>query len=207
VLAYLLNPQTVGDDKIPYLSAAEATRITLAQLLHYCTDPVQAYTELNDFRKKQNLFEPKNPIWQFTMSIATFWDAAASIAPCIGQVARRLACTPSNTVPAERSFSNMKVIHTAKRNSIAPARVKKLMYVYMNSRVLARIEAGQENNKVVKIQGGAQQEVEDESFLVEVEDEMISMGENGENNPVYTRVSMASCLNDVDTNSLALLRA
>jgi hypothetical protein len=61
-------------------------------------------------------------------------------APRILRVAIRLFRTPCNSVPSERPFSVQNIIHDKKRNRHDPARTNKLMYIYMNRRVLDRVE-------------------------------------------------------------------
>jgi hypothetical protein len=61
-------------------------------------------------------------------------------APRISRVAIRLFRTPCNSVPSERSFSVQNIIHDKKRNRLKPERTNKLMYIYMNRRVLDRVD-------------------------------------------------------------------
>ena len=44
--------------------------------------------------------------------------------------------TPANSIPSERAFSAQNFIHTKLHNSLHPSRVDKLVFIYMNSRVL-----------------------------------------------------------------------
>jgi len=50
----------------------------------------------------------------------------------------RIWATSANSVSSERAFSVQNFIHTKLRNCLHPKRVDKLIYIYMNSRVLKR---------------------------------------------------------------------
>ena len=46
--------------------------------------------------------------------------------------------TLANSVPCERAFSALNLLHTKTRNALTPERVNKLLYVQINSRTLRR---------------------------------------------------------------------
>lgn len=138
LLAFFLNPR-IDNYEVPYLSEAQRVSIQIRWLqLHGVSDIGRAIIELDDFRLRRRAFEINNSIWLLRSSISGFWDQARHFVPCIGELAVRLSRTPSNIVMVERSFSNLKVIHSSIRNRLKPDRVRKLLYVYMNSRVLER---------------------------------------------------------------------
>jgi hypothetical protein len=62
------------------------------------------------------------------------------IAPAIAPIARRLALTPSNSVPSERAFSILNLLQNKLRNCLTNQRVDKLQFIYLNERVLQRAE-------------------------------------------------------------------
>jgi hypothetical protein len=56
-------------------------------------------------------------------------------------MALRLHHAHATSVPFERAFSALKFIHSPLRNSLTDARVDKLQFIYLNSRVLRRWKA------------------------------------------------------------------
>ena len=55
------------------------------------------------------------------------------------QLATRLFHTPANSVPSERSFSSMNILHSKSRNRLTVERVGKMLYIQVNRRTLARV--------------------------------------------------------------------
>jgi hypothetical protein len=70
-------------------------------------------------------------------------------------------------VPSERSFSAQNLIHDKTRNRLSPEKTNKLMFIYINRRVLDREE-------------GAQQPIRwedlNEEQLLELEDQLLADG-------------------------------
>jgi hypothetical protein len=89
----------------------------------------------------------------------------AEFAPHISRIALRLFRTPCNSVPSERSFSIQNIIHDKKRNRLLPEKTNKLMYIYMNRRVLDRRQG-----QIVRW------EQLNEEQLLELEDELLADG-------------------------------
>jgi hypothetical protein len=52
----------------------------------------------------------------------------------------RLTKTIANSVPSERSFSILNLLFNKLRNRLNPIRIDKLQSIYINKRVLARVE-------------------------------------------------------------------
>ena len=55
------------------------------------------------------------------------------------QLATRLFHTPANSVPSERSFSSMGILHSKSRNRLTVERVSKMLYIQVNRRTLGRV--------------------------------------------------------------------
>jgi hypothetical protein len=165
LLAYLLNPATVGDDEIPGCQDWHAQ--AYAFFVHHQIEPIPALKELDEFRGKTGRFYPKLWCWQLAENATVFWNSATSLAPTIGPIAIRLISTPATSVPSERAFSILNLVHTKLRNRLSNERVDKLQYIYINERVLRRIKASYE----VQIDAKADTEAEDQ--LVELEDNLI----------------------------------
>jgi len=56
----------------------------------------------------------------------------------LAQLADRVLHTLANSVPCERAFSALNLLHTKTRNALTPERVNKLLYIQINSRTLRR---------------------------------------------------------------------
>ena len=98
---------------------------------------------------------------------------ASAFAPDLSQIALRLAQTPANSVPSERSFSTLNLLLNDLRNSLGNEKVNMLQYIYMNERVLAR--TGKQLGKMAPQHMGLARDEE----LVELEDGLLQAGELG----------------------------
>ncbi len=170
LMAYLLNPNTVGDDEIPTYSESDWRARAYAFFIHHGLNGPAAMRELNDFRKKARKFAPFTWIWTLDAP-KEFWENAASLAPTIGSIAKRLMCTPCSSVPSERAFSILNLVHNKLRNRLSNDRVDKLQYIYINERVLRRVSCRYEAH--LKLD---EAQKEEEAGLVELEDAFLSAG-------------------------------
>ena len=69
----------------------------------------------------------------------SFWMLASRFgASELAELAVRLAVTPANSVPSERSFSAMNYIQNSFRAGMSTTTTSKLCLIYMNSRALDR---------------------------------------------------------------------
>jgi hypothetical protein len=112
-------------------------------------------------------------------NITTFWKIASSFTTIIGPLALRLVSTPSNSVPCERSFSVLKLLQNKFRSRIRDDRVDMLQYIYINRRVFDKITAEHAARRIKST--SAWEPTEEE--LVELEDELIKVGESNTTNP------------------------
>jgi hypothetical protein len=55
------------------------------------------------------------------------------------QIALQVLAFPASCAAVERSFSCVRCIHTWQRNKLAPETLANLVYIYLNSRALARL--------------------------------------------------------------------
>jgi hypothetical protein len=167
LMAYLLNPATVGDDEIPgYINWHERA---YAFFVHRQIEPVSALKELNEFRGKTRRFYPKLWCWELAKDAGVFWNSATTLAPTIGPIAIRLISTPATSVPSERAFSILNLVHTKLRNRLSIERVDKLQYIYINERVLRKIKTSYN----VQMDTEAEADVDTEDLFVELEDNLI----------------------------------
>jgi hypothetical protein len=65
-----------------------------------------------------------------------FWTSIKDDAPTLANLAIRILSTTANSVPSERAFSTMKLQHTKLRNRLLSSRVDKLVFIYINQRIL-----------------------------------------------------------------------
>jgi hypothetical protein len=128
--------------------------------------------EFNAFRQQTGDFNPAASFWVMKDDIEVFWNSAKASTHYIGELALRLARTPGNTVPAERAFSDLNILHSKTRNRMKPETVKMLQTIHINSRALLR----ERKEK--------QSEDELEAILIDLEDQLTAtVGENGLDNP------------------------
>jgi hypothetical protein len=120
-----------------------------------------------ELRYREGRFHYGHFICEYKHNIRTFWKVAKAIAPAIAPIAIKLASTPCNSVPSERSFSILKLLLNKLRNRLKPDKVNMLQYIYINKRVLERIKADQVT----------------EANLTELEDALLKIGEDHTRNP------------------------
>jgi hypothetical protein len=142
-------------------------------------DSAKAREEFRDFRKQRRVFGPDRFCWKEDNNPKTFWEGQSSHTQILGDLGYRIFSTPANSVPSERSFSAQNFIHTKTRNALHTDRVDKLIYTYMNSRILSKLEAAEKksinlSHQQVHITGSNlqlsnQEEVELEEILLEDE--------------------------------------
>ena len=108
-------------------------------------------------------------------NVTIFWNSATSLAPTIGPIAIRLISTPATSVPSERAFSILNLVHTKLRNRLSNGRVDKLQYIYINERVLQRINTSYKVQIDTETETDIEADVDIEDLLVELEDNLIGV--------------------------------
>ena len=83
------------------------------------------------YRAKDGPFGSRNQAWNIP-SPTIFWHAHNTFSHELSLLATRLFRTPANSVTSEPSFSAQKLIPSKVRNSLSPAPVDKLTYIYLN---------------------------------------------------------------------------
>ena len=129
--------------------------------------------EFDAFRQQTGDFNPTASFWAMKSNIEVFWNSAKASTHYIGELALRLARTPGNTVPAERAFSDLNILHTKVRNRMKPETVRMLQTIHINSRALLR------ERKEMQTEG----ELEAVLINIDLEDQLVTVGENGSENP------------------------
>ena len=97
-----------------------------------------AFTQFLHYRAREGPFTQAS--WDVAEHPLAFWSFMIEFVPHISRIALRRFRTPCNSVPSERSFSVQNAIHDKVRNRLLPTRTDKLIYIYMNRRVLDRQE-------------------------------------------------------------------
>jgi hypothetical protein len=67
-----------------------------------------------------------------------FWQLHFNHNPALSKLADRILNTLANSVPYERNFSSLNILHTKLRNALTVERVDKLLYIQINRRTLRR---------------------------------------------------------------------
>ena len=91
------------------------------------------------FRNQTYAFFPHEAsVWAYIDDPIVFWETAARFTPILGELAGRLMQVPGNSVPGERAWSIQNLILTKTRNGIKSINLDRLLFIYINERVLHR---------------------------------------------------------------------
>ena len=92
------------------------------------------------FRLSKDDFSSLNISYSYRANPISYWESLQGDHPEIAKFAQRIFELVCNSVPSERAFSTMNLIHTPQRNRLDPEKVSMLSYIYMNQRVFDRLE-------------------------------------------------------------------
>jgi hypothetical protein len=81
-------------------------------------------------------FAPAMDCWEDADDSLLFWQFQATFVPSLGRSAICLFSTLSNSIPSENLFLAQNLIHDKKHNTLDPAYVNKLFFIYTNQRCL-----------------------------------------------------------------------
>jgi hypothetical protein len=90
------------------------------------------YTRSKAFRQDQEA-------WAMAKDPGLFWQMHYDDSKELYLLATRLLHTLANSVPSERSFSSMNILHSKSRNRLTVERVSKILYIQINRRTLGRV--------------------------------------------------------------------
>jgi hypothetical protein len=93
---------------------------------------LKAKTEFYNYRAQRDIYSSGRDCWEFKSTPLIFWDDYESEGAVLPLITRRLAQTITNSVPAERAFSTMNLIHSKSRNRLAPAKVEQQVFIHIN---------------------------------------------------------------------------
>lgn len=88
------------------------------------------------FRTQKEGFHHNDQSWMDKENPVLFWRTHLDRYPELAIIATRIFETIANSVPSERAFSCMNLVHSKQRNRLGPLKVAKLVYIYMNQRTL-----------------------------------------------------------------------
>ena len=147
--AWALDPNTT--DK----PLDENTLDNIVRLLRYVIgDDVYAGDQIEHlfyaFRSRQPPFTSAFLHWKRENKAIIFWLRFQAMHNCLADIAIRLFTAIANSVPCERSFSTMNYLHSSIRNCLSIDRSNRLAFIYVNHRVLARLEAEEEAQKTAE---------------------------------------------------------
>jgi hypothetical protein len=121
------------------------------------------------FYTRRGPFREDYSSWGYAEDPVTFWQLHFNDNNALAQLADRVLYILVNSMPCERAFSALNLLHTKTRNALTPERVNKLLYIQINSRTLRR-------------DGLVEKLPEDED-----EDEEDDLMVNGEEDATFTR--------------------
>jgi hypothetical protein len=138
-MAYCLDPTTpskdLGSDKV---ECAER----FLERFYPADDYPRVLILFHEYLAREGpLFEPSSALNAMEKRPRMYWQRMANLGHPLGDIAVRIFSTLSNSVPSERSFSTMNLIHTQFRNRLASEHADALAFVYHNARVLDRLQA------------------------------------------------------------------
>jgi len=135
--AFALRPDTVNTPLTP-----EYNRKAISFLETTCSqeDFVDVVRDFNNFRARAgDHFGSRSLVFHEKFKPLEAWRFIANQGSLLGSIAVRVF-TICNSVPSERSFSAVNWIHSKARNRLLPVNADMLAFIFMNSRVLQRLE-------------------------------------------------------------------
>lgn len=162
----------------------------------YTNSPQDAATAFHEFHAFRNMLEPFDALrlcWKAEADPRMFWLYQMTHTKVLANLAYRLFSTPANSVPSERSFSIMNLIHTKLRKNLRPVKVNKLTFIYINDRVLRRI-----NKEPVPEGKGSFEYDPSPQEEVHIEDEWMEDNDEGQSDENLDSDDLESAMSDMD---------
>ncbi|KJZ68369.1 hypothetical protein HIM_12243 [Hirsutella minnesotensis 3608] len=135
------------------------------------------FREFCQFRAREgSLFGPGSRMYKaapentpHNQHILDCWRYLHSMNISLAAIAKRVLGALANSVPSERSFSATNYLHNRIRNRLTVNSTNKLTFIYMNSRVLRRLETARETPR--QAANGQSWESADLDTLLKLEDD------------------------------------
>ena len=80
-------------------------------------------------------------------------------------MATRLLHTLANSVPSERSFSSMNILHSKSRNRLTVERMSRMLYIQVNRRTLGRVSKPVAHSEEEELETTDDDDDEDPDFV------------------------------------------
>jgi hypothetical protein len=130
IISYSVSTNNVAGEQEAILTTLKA---------HLPPDDVhRAMQAFLRFYTRRGPFREDHSSWGDAEDPVTFWQLHFDDNNALAQLADRVLHTLANSVPCERAFSALNLVHTKTRNALTPERVNMLLYVQINSRTLRR---------------------------------------------------------------------
>lgn len=104
----------------------------------------RAMKEFTHFRMRSggpdSLFTEDSAVYDDGFKPVLAWQCLLNQGSLLAGVAVRVLSTLANSVPSERSFSAISFVHTKTRNRLLPVHADMQAFIFMNDRVLERLE-------------------------------------------------------------------
>jgi hypothetical protein len=137
--AFALRPDTV---KTPLTPEYNTKAIRFLETICSQEDFTDVARDFNNFRARAGShFGPQSLLFHEKFTALEAWRFIANQGSLLGSIAVRVFTTICNSVPSERSFSAVNWIHSKARNRLLPVNADMLAFIFMNSRVLQRLQA------------------------------------------------------------------
>lgn len=141
VIATLLIPRNYATTSVGQTSKI-AFEDFMTRFFQQYASPNQLINCMRDFwafrARKNAFFSHEASVWTYIEDPVVFWETAAKFTPVLGDLAGRLMQVPGNSVPGERAWSIQNLILIKTRNEIKDVNMNRLLYIYINERVLNR---------------------------------------------------------------------
>jgi hypothetical protein len=164
--AYFLDPKTragaglVGDDMYDNSILIQQYSVRKG----FCTNEEEILAEYQRFVWDMKNLSAKAVIFIDSNSALTYWyTIGASEYPILYKVAKIVFKVPTSQAASERAWSIYDFILTKRRNRLSPAKVTKLVQLYMNGDIV------EDNNLLDVLMGLAEDVGEDD--IIEIDDE------------------------------------
>ena len=147
VLAYCLNPKNGVPDLNEYerKAALNALREMVPE-----KQRAQALQDYGKFRAREAPFDVGSNLFSLlvvdSLSSYGWWKAYADPGP-LQNVAIALGAIPATAGATERNWNEFGQLYTRNRNRLKPERLRKLVFIYHNLRILARMKVTKEDRR------------------------------------------------------------
>jgi hypothetical protein len=144
-LAYLLDPRYMGDKLEPEVSeGCKNWMLELSQnnenivLEHAKYVQMISDVRISDAKSYNSIMYKK--VVDSTISVQQYWKNISGSFPVLSSVAIALFTLVCSSAASERNFSTFGFIHSKLRNQLKNDRLKKMIFVFANSKCLRSIE-------------------------------------------------------------------